>query len=101
MDLLSKNNTRVKGVDSIIAVFCSVVQLTVYSVGLQMYMYVRTVCSGPSAFVDSKGGSSVGPQDGDCITSIMWELHFTDSSCLADEPLLNLDLKIFSFCLDN
>ncbi len=27
-------------------------------------VHVCTICSGPSAFVDSKGGSSVGPQDG-------------------------------------
>ncbi len=56
-----------EGVDSILAVFCAVVQvqLTLYSAGVQMYIvHVCTICSGPSAFVDSKGGSSVGPQDG-------------------------------------
>ncbi len=41
------------------------VQLNIYFAGVQMYMYVHcTICSGPSAFVDSKGGSSVVPQDG-------------------------------------
>ncbi len=50
------------------------VQLTVYSVGVEMYI-VCTICSGPSAFVDSKGGSSVGPQDGG-----LYYLHNVEAS---------------------
>jgi hypothetical protein len=80
-DLPSKNNTRVKGVDSILAVFCSVVQLTIYSFGVQMYMYVQYVPVHLPLLI-LRVGLLWDHRMGDCITSIMRELLFTDSSHL-------------------